>query len=90
MMRDLNEHLLPCLFQIRGKIGSAIGDMPEHATIRALLSGTNINYFHCRQIVDILKETEKDTKNFFGSYGSQRMKDWQEARRERARARMPL
>ncbi len=30
------------------------------------------------QIVEILKETEADTKNFFGSYGSQRMKDWQE------------
>ena len=28
--------------------------------------------------MDILKETEADTKNFFGSYGSQRMKDWQE------------
>ena len=64
--------------QIRSKIGSAIGDMPEHKTIRDLLSGTNINYFHCRQIVEILKETEKDTKNFFGSYGSQRMKDWLE------------
>ena len=26
----------------------------------------------------ILKETEADTKNLFGHYGSQRMKDWQE------------
>ena len=52
--------------------------MPEHDKVKALLSGTSINYFHCLQIVDILKETEKDTKNFFGSYGSQRMKDWQE------------
>jgi len=25
-----------------------------------------------------LKETEADTKNLFGSYGSQRMKDWLE------------
>ena len=63
---------------VREKIGSAIGDMPEHDKVKALLSGTSINYFHCLQIVDILKETEKDTKNFFGSYGSQRMKDWQE------------
>ena len=52
--------------------------MPEHEKIKRLLSGTNINYFHCLQIVDILRETEKDSKNFFGSYGSQRMKDWQE------------
>lgn len=28
--------------------------------------------------MDILKQTEKDTKSIFGSYGSQRMKDWQE------------
>ena len=63
---------------VREKIGGAIGDMPEHDKVKALLSGTNINYFHCLQITDILKETEKDTKNFFGSYGSQRMKDWQE------------
>ena len=36
----------------------------------------DINYFHCLQIVDILKQTEKDSKNIFGSYTSQRMKDW--------------
>lgn len=38
---------------------------------------SDINYFHCQQIVDILKMTEKDSKNIFGSYSSQRMKDWQ-------------
>lgn len=37
----------------------------------------DINYFHCKEIVDILKETEKDSKNIFGFYSSQRMKDWQ-------------
>lgn len=63
---------------VREKIGGAIGDMPEHDKVKALLSGTSINYFHCLQIIDILKETEKDSKNFFGTYGSQRMKDWQE------------
>lgn len=30
------------------------------------------------KIVEILKETEADTKNVFGRYGSRRMKDWQE------------
>lgn len=39
---------------------------------------TDINYFHCLQIVEILKETEADTRSIFGRYGSQRMKDWQE------------
>ena len=52
--------------------------MPEHSEIRELLSGTNINFFHCVKIVEILKETEKDSKNFFGQYGSQRMTDWKE------------
>ena len=53
-------------------------DMPEHQGIAALLSGAHINYFHCLKIVEILKETEADSKNFFGQYGSQRMKDWRE------------
>ena len=30
------------------------------------------------EIVDILKDTEKETKNFFGQYGSQRMALWKE------------
>jgi len=37
----------------------------------------DINYYHCQQIVEILKETEADTRSLFGRYGSQRMKDWQ-------------
>lgn len=38
----------------------------------------DINYFHCQKIIEILKETEANSKNIFGSYRSQRMKDWQE------------
>ncbi|KAI6212832.1 hypothetical protein M3Y94_00075700 [Aphelenchoides besseyi] len=63
---------------IREKIKSALLDMPENDRILDLLKGGNINYFHCREIVEILTETEKDTKNIFGYYSSQRMKDWQE------------
>nr|CAG4634845.1 EOG090X07S9 [Alona affinis] len=63
---------------VRQKINSAIQDMPEHKGITKLLTGTYINYFHCLQIIEILKETEADTKSLFGRYGSQRMKDWQE------------
>jgi len=33
-------------------------------------------YFCCLKIVEILKETEKESKNMFGMYSSQRMKDW--------------
>lgn len=61
---------------IRGKIREALLDMPEHPDMKQLLQTSNINYFTCQKIVEILKETEKDTKSFFGSYGSQRMKDW--------------
>ncbi|EZA50664.1 CDK5RAP3-like protein [Ooceraea biroi] len=66
---------------IREKINNAIRDMPAHDGIASLLSGTYINYFYCVKIVEILKETEADTRNLFGRYGSQRMKDWQEVLR---------
>ncbi|XP_043464206.1 CDK5 regulatory subunit-associated protein 3 [Leptopilina heterotoma] len=72
--KDWQTHIL----SIREKINNAIQDMPIHEEIAKLLSGTHINYFHCKKIVEILKETEADTKNLFGRYGSQRMKDWQE------------
>jgi len=62
---------------IRQGINDAIQDMPEHGGITKLLSGTYINYFHCLQIVEILKVTEADSKNMLGWYSSQRMKDWQ-------------
>ncbi|XP_014475688.1 PREDICTED: CDK5 regulatory subunit-associated protein 3 [Dinoponera quadriceps] len=66
------------ILTIREKINNAIQDMPAHDGIALLLSGAYINYFYCVKIVEILKETEADTKNLFGRYGSQRMKDWQE------------
>lgn len=72
--KDWHVMVLP----IREKINNAIQDMPIHEGIAKLLSGSYINYFHCLKIVEILKETEADTKNVFGRYGSQRMKDWQE------------
>ncbi|VDN07029.1 unnamed protein product, partial [Thelazia callipaeda] len=61
---------------IREKISDAVQDMPEDERIVALLQGSYINYFHCVRIVEILKETEINTKNFLGYYSSQRMSDW--------------
>lgn len=72
--KDWQKNILP----IREKINNAIQDMPIHDGITKLLTGSHINYFHCIKIIDILKETEADSKNLFGRYGSQRMKDWQE------------
>ncbi|KAF7390175.1 hypothetical protein HZH68_012032 [Vespula germanica] len=63
---------------IREKITDAIKDMPVRDDVARLLSTIDINYFDCRKLVEILKETEANTKNMFGRYGSQRMKDWQE------------
>ncbi|NXG58770.1 CK5P3 protein, partial [Hemiprocne comata] len=63
---------------IREKINVAIQDMPENQEIKQLLEGAYLHYFHCLRIVEILKGTEASTKNLFGRYSSQRMKDWQE------------
>ncbi|XP_077170095.1 CDK5 regulatory subunit-associated protein 3 [Paroedura picta] len=63
---------------VREKIATAIQDMPENEEIKRLLAGSYIHYFHCLRIVEILKGTEASTKNIFGRYSSQRMKDWQE------------
>ncbi|XP_015267927.1 PREDICTED: CDK5 regulatory subunit-associated protein 3 [Gekko japonicus] len=63
---------------VREKIAVAIQDMPENEEIKRLLAGSYIHYFHCLRIVEILKGTEASTKNIFGRYSSQRMKDWQE------------
>ncbi|XP_017839782.1 CDK5RAP3-like protein isoform X2 [Drosophila busckii] len=66
------------LKDIHAKISNALQDMPANEQLIKLLTGSNINYLHVKQIIEILKQTEKDTKSVFGSYGSQRMKDWQE------------
>ncbi|NWS46010.1 CK5P3 protein, partial [Probosciger aterrimus] len=63
---------------IRERINTAIQDMPENQEIKELLDGAYLHYFHCLRIVEILKGTEASTKNLFGRYSSQRMKDWQE------------
>ncbi|XP_033100530.1 CDK5 regulatory subunit-associated protein 3-like [Anneissia japonica] len=52
--------------------------MPEVEEIKQLVVGTYINYFHCKRIVELLKVSESNTKNIFGRYSSQRMKDWLE------------
>lgn len=76
--RHVNKDWQNNILKVREKINNAIQDMPAHEGIIKLLSGQHINYFHCLSIVEILKETEADTKNLFGRYGSQRMKDWQD------------
>ena len=35
---------------------------------------SDINYFHCQKIVELLKDTDSGKKNMFGQYSSQKMK----------------
>ena len=35
---------------------------------------SDINYFHCVEIVRLLKQTEDTSRNIFGRYSSQRLK----------------
>ncbi|XP_030382960.1 CDK5RAP3-like protein [Scaptodrosophila lebanonensis] len=76
--RIVPKNIQAAVKDIHGKIGNALQDMPSNEQLIKLLTGTNINYFHVKEIIEILKQTEKDTKSVFGTYGSQRMKDWQE------------
>ncbi|CAF0803382.1 unnamed protein product [Rotaria sordida] len=70
--KDWNERSIA----IRSKIQQAILDMPEHDEIKRLLGSSYLDYFCSLKIVEILKETEKESKNMFGMYSSKRMKDW--------------
>lgn len=36
------------------------------------------DYYVCKRIVEILKNTDKNSKNIFGQYTSKRFLDWQE------------
>lgn len=72
--RDWGENLA----SIRKKIRAALGDMPENEEIKQLLVGSKLDYFKSKRIVEILRTTEANSKNIFGYYSSQRMKDWQD------------
>ncbi|XP_055388777.1 CDK5RAP3-like protein [Condylostylus longicornis] len=76
--RIVPKNIQPYVEDIRAKISNALNDMPCNDGLVKLLSGNYVNYFHCKEIIEILKQTEKDTKSVFGTYGSQRMKDWLE------------
>lgn len=64
--RHVNKEWLKSIPAVREKINNALQDMPAHDNIANLLTGSYINYFHCLKIIEILKETEADTKNLFG------------------------
>jgi len=63
---------------VKAKIVAALKDMPATKDMESLVEGSCFHYYKCKKIVDVLKDTEKDSKNIFGRYSSKRMKDWQE------------
>ena len=66
------------LSSIRRKIRSALKDMPENEEIKQILVGSKLDYFNSKRIVEILRTTEASSKNIFGYYSSQRMREWQD------------
>lgn len=66
------------LAEIRSRILSALQDMPENEEVAKILRGNQIHYYTCLEIIEVLKKTEADSKNIFGYYSSQRMKEWQD------------
>lgn len=66
------------LAAIRRKIRVALVDMPENEEIKELLIGSKLDYFKSKKIFEMLKTIEAGSKNIFGYYTSQRMKDWQD------------
>lgn len=39
---------------------------------------SDIHYFHCKDIANVLAGTEDGARNVFGGYSSKRMNDWME------------
>jgi len=65
--------------EVKAKIADALKDMPGTKEMKELVEvGSCFHYYKCKKIVNVLRDTEKDSKNIFGMYSSQRMKDWQE------------
>lgn len=74
--RHCSQNWQQVVLTIREKINNAIQDMPAVEDVANLLHGAYINYFHCVEIMRLLKLTEDNSRNIFGRYSSQRLKDW--------------
>jgi predicted ribosome quality control (RQC) complex YloA/Tae2 family protein len=68
------------LVVIRGKINAALSlpetEIPDDDPLRVLLAIPHPNFFHVRQIVEILAKTEKEKKNFIGQCTSSILNAW--------------
>ncbi|UXI18417.1 hypothetical protein NH340_JMT04360 [Sarcoptes scabiei] len=63
---------------IRSKIKLAIVDMPQIDEVEDLLRKNVFDYYVCQRVLEILKKTDRSSKNIFGQYTSKRFQDWQE------------
>uniref|UniRef100_A0A0N4Z0P2 CDK5RAP3-like protein n=1 Tax=Parastrongyloides trichosuri TaxID=131310 RepID=A0A0N4Z0P2_PARTI len=58
------------LQNIKIKLNEAIKQLPDNDDIKKIVSLKPLTYYQCLEILDVLKETEKDTKNMLGYYSS--------------------
>uniref|UniRef100_A0A0N5CD12 CDK5RAP3-like protein n=1 Tax=Strongyloides papillosus TaxID=174720 RepID=A0A0N5CD12_STREA len=56
---------------IRIKLNEALKQLPENDKIKEITSLVPITYYQCLEIFDVLKETEKSSRNMLGFYSSQ-------------------
>jgi len=67
---------------VRGKINSALSlpleEIPVSERLSALLAVPHPNFFHVREIIDVVSVTEKEKKNFLGQCTSPVLNAWTE------------
>ncbi|KAH3704656.1 hypothetical protein DPMN_079715 [Dreissena polymorpha] len=61
---------------VQEKITAAVQGLPDSKEIKGLVARTDLNYFHCQQVIELLKDTSCGEKNIFGQYSSVEMKAW--------------
>lgn len=74
--RHCKQQWQPNAFIIQEKINAALKDLPETTDIKSITKDKDLTYFQCKEIVNLLKDTEDGGTNFFGQYSSQKMKLW--------------
>lgn len=71
---------------VRGKINAALSlpldEIAKNENLAALLAIPHLNFFHVKDIVDVLSPTEKEKKNFLGQCTSPVLNAWTEVTKQ--------
>lgn len=62
---------------VKLKVNTALQDVSNDLS-KEMFSDSGMNYFTCQKMVKILEKTGEGSKNMFGQYSSQKMKNWSE------------